>query len=391
VGSAPYKIIKPILAKVDNAYQLRRIEINSPHLEEDTIELWKRLIARDFPVHSERLKLEPSNPRSWYKIYARYKRIDTEERRLAEEKLSNAFKSIKQEKVDNSSQVVNYDSRKLPRLPRDVRPQVGTRPRGSRNGPDLSELRFSSGSRTKTNTPKSLLTRAKREAREISAKLRLNTISTAGQVRQGRVLRAPQGMVQEKVNESRPLVAIRAPTSRPRMGVHSNDVVDREARLRKAKEPVLRTGGSYIADEDLDDFDLDEDSSPGDLNVADLEALHDKPQPTPTQKAAPPVASSSAPRRSAFARKMGSFSTAPITSRIQVETITTQPAPKGRQLEKKLAESSASPSTEPTSQPPKPAPSSSSASPAPGAPTLRKRKPVDIFMRPKKIQRTSKT
>jgi elongin-A len=388
VGSAPYKIIKPILAKVDNAYQLRRIEMNSPHLEEDTIELWKKLIARDFPVHSERLKFEPSNPRSWHKIYNKYRHIDAEEKRLAEERLSNAFKSIKQEKVDNSSQVVNYDSRKLPRLPRDVKPQAGIRPRGPRNGPDLSELRFSGGSRTKTNTPKSLLTRAKREAREISAKLRLNTISTAGQVRQGRVLQAPQGMVQEKVNESRSSVAIRAPTSRPRMGAHSNDVADREARLRKAKEPALRKGGSYIADEDLDDLDLDEDDSPGGLDVADLEALDDEPQPAPTRKAPPPVASSSAPRRSAFARKMGNFSTAPTTSRVQVETVTTQPAPKGRQPEKKRTESSASP---PAEQPPKPVPSSSSASPAPGAPIPRKRKPVDIFMRPKKIQRVSKT
>jgi elongin-A len=386
MGGLPYTIARPILIKVDNATQLRRIEINSPNLEEDTAECWKRLIARDFPTLSERHRFVPSNPRSWHKIYAKYKKTDADARRAAEEKLTNAFKSIKQEKADTSSQVVTYDSRRLPRLPRDVKPQVGTRPKGYRGGHDQSELRFSGGSRTKTNTPKSLLKRAVREAKEISARNRLNTPAGALRVRPGQIMRAPQGMVQEKINKARPLTGIRPPGHSSQRQAGSSALEDRESRLRRAKEANSHRGGAYISDEDLDDLEIeDEDEHEhgrGGLDVDDLEALFDKGEPS--SKADPSGSGSSSAKGNTFPRRMGSSAAGPSTSR--VVHVEAQTKPKSAPLQKEPSKSSISPALGPTS-PPKPAPSSCSASPSLG-PMPRKRKPAGVFMKPKpKTQR----
>lgn len=378
MGYIPYEILRPILLKIDNAAQLRQIEVNSPHLEENTIECWKRLIARKFPVLSERHGFVPNNPKSWHKIFAKYQHLDREAKREAEEKLKNAFKEIKKEKEDNRSQVMNYDSRKLPRLPRDVKPQVGIRPKGWRNTPDQSELRFTGGSRTKTNTPKSLLKRAMREAKEISSRNRLNMPRGAESVRPGQIIRAPVGMVQEKVKSARPLTGIRPPTRLRDSNAQAREMEDREARLRKAKEVNSHKTRSYLEDDDLDGLDLDSEDGPVGLDVDDLEALVD--QPESSYNARPSDPGSSPARGSVFARKMGSSSTAPSTSRAHSEVQTKhKPAPlRGESI------TGSAQSLGPTSPPPRSAPlNSASTSPGTGPMLNRKRKAVDIFMRPK--------
>jgi elongin-A len=373
VGGLPSPVLRPILQKIDSAAQLRQIEINSPHLEDDNVEIWKRLIARHFPVLSERHRFAPSNPKSWHKIYAKYQRIDTEAKMAAQEKLKNAFKNIKQDKIDNGSVVVTYDRRTLPGLPRDVKPEFRAKEASKRGGIDQSELRFSGGSRTKTNTPKSLLKRARREAKEISSRNRLNTAPGAGQVRRGQVMKAPLGMVQEKIFNARPATGIRPPAQRSEVvEARRRDQEDREARLRKAKGMNSGTDGAYIADSDLeDDLDIEDDDDHVGLDVEDLEAFFEEPKSS--SRAETPVSSSA--KGSSFARKMGSSSVAPTMSRQKVPV--------------KSSESPKSLGTTSTSPPPKPTPSSATPSPGLG-PMPRKRKAVDVFMKPKpKIQRPS--
>ncbi|KAI0817752.1 RNA polymerase II transcription factor SIII subunit A-domain-containing protein [Xylaria sp. FL0064] len=377
IGTIPYAIARPILLKVDSAVQLRQIEVNSPQLAADTAEFWKRLIARDFPVLSRREAFVPKNPKSWHKIYAKYQQMDTEAKRAAKERLQSAYKGIQEEKDRSVSKVVTYDSRKLPRLPRDVRPQVGVRAKSSRAGPDQSELRFTGGSRTKTNTPKSLLKRAMREAKEISTRNRLNTSAGAGYVRPGQIAKAPVGMVQEKVNKARPLTGIRPPSHR-RSSSGQPEREDREARLRKAKEMTSQKGGSYISDEDLDDLDLEGDDGPIGLEVDDLEALTDRHESSYT--AGPSRSGPSSARGSVFARKMSSSSTAPSTSRIRTEAPT---KPKSAQAQNEPTANSSRSLGLSSSPPPKPPASSSSALPDSGAVLPRKRKAADVFMKPK--------
>lgn len=267
--------------KIDNAAQLRSIEVNSPQLELETSECWKRFIARDFPILAATHNYVPKNPRSWHKIYIKYQRLDAEAKEQARAKLVNAFNKIEKEKDHNHSKVVNYDSRRLPGLPRDVKTQVGMRPKGWRRSADQSELRFTGGSRTKTNTPKSVLKRAMREAKEISARNRLNTLSGA-QVRQGQIVRAPTGMIQEKIYNARPLTGIRPPMHSRESNRRAQEIEDREARLRKAKVTTPQNEGSYIADTDLDSSDIDGEDGPIGLDVDDLETFfrerRDEPQ-----------------------------------------------------------------------------------------------------------------
>ncbi|KAK5624543.1 hypothetical protein RRF57_000259 [Xylaria bambusicola] len=378
IGTIPFHIARPVLLKIDSPTQLRRIEINSPHLEADTAELWKRLIARDFPVLAQREALVPKNPRSWHKIYAKYHRENAKAKQTAEELLKQAFKGIKEEKDRSTSQVVNYDSRKLPRLPRDVRPQVGVRAKGRRAGPDQSELRFTGGSRTKVNTPKSLLKRAMREAKEISTRNRLNTSASGSiRVRPGQIARAPTGMVQEKVTKARPLTGIRPPTRRQLDPKHQ-EIEDREARLRRAKETGTQKGGSYISDDDLGDLDIDVEDGPVGLEVDDLESMIEQPQPSyGADSSASSRLSPSTARGSVFARKMGSSAAAPSTSRVHTEAHT---KPKTAQDQKEPAIGGRP--LGPASPPPKPT-LSSSASPGAGPTLPRKRKAVDVFMKPK--------
>ncbi|KAI1429911.1 RNA polymerase II transcription factor SIII subunit A-domain-containing protein [Xylaria sp. FL1777] len=381
IGDIPYRIARPILLKIDSAAQLRQIEINSPQLEVDTPELWKRLIARDFPVISRREAFLPKNPRLWHKIYAKYQSLDTKAKQDAKEHLKNAYKGLQEEKDRTVSQVVTYDSRKLPGLPRDVKPQVGIRPKNKRASPDQSELRFTGGSRTKTNTPKSLLKRAMREAKEISTRNRLNTSASAGQVRPGQIVRAPVAMVQEKVNKARPLTGIRPPSHRLQPVARQRELDDREARLQRAKEMNSQKGGCYISDEDLDDLDIQGEDGPIGLEIDDLENLADQHETRYEARLSRPSPSSA--RGSVFARKMGSSSTSPSTSRIRTEARTEQ---KPLHVMHKEPTTTTSRSRGPTSPPPpRTTPNSSSFSPGAGSgPMLpRKRKAADIFMKPK--------
>ena len=98
IGTIPFSIARPILLKIDSAAQLRQIEKNSPHIEADTAECWKRLINRDFPVLAKREAFVPKNPRSWHKIYAKYQHEDAKAKHEAEQALKNAYKGMKEDK-----------------------------------------------------------------------------------------------------------------------------------------------------------------------------------------------------------------------------------------------------------------------------------------------------
>ncbi|KAI1177393.1 RNA polymerase II transcription factor SIII subunit A-domain-containing protein [Nemania sp. FL0916] len=376
VGCIPYTVAKPILTKIDSAAQLRQIEVNSPHLEGETAECWQRLIDREFHVLARRHNYAPSNPKSWHKIYAKYQRMDADAKQAAEEKLKNAYKGITKEKAENVSRVVTYDSRKLPRLPRDVRPQVGTRPKSGRTA-DQSELRWSGGSRTKTNTPKSLLKRAMREAKEISSRNRLNIPTGAAQVRLGQIARAPVGMVQEKIKSARPLIGIRPPT-RIEFKAQNREQDSREARLRKAKGVNSHTGESYISDDDLEDLDIEGDDGHFGLEIDDLEALGDEGGSS-SHKGNLQSEGSGSGRGGVSARKAGSSSAVPSTSKMHTEIKNSRP-PQPRKEQPTRSTHTLGPASPPL----RPVvPSSSSTSPGSAPMLSRKRKAVDIFMKQK--------
>ncbi|KAG5338182.1 hypothetical protein C0989_008031 [Termitomyces sp. Mn162] len=77
-----YRLVRPILERC-NAEQLLRLEENSPHLENDTQDIWKRLCHEDFSLAIERYSMgSEDNPRSWKDHYFFLR--EAEARRLEE-------------------------------------------------------------------------------------------------------------------------------------------------------------------------------------------------------------------------------------------------------------------------------------------------------------------
>ncbi|MCJ1328544.1 hypothetical protein MMC10_005221 [Thelotrema lepadinum] len=165
LGSLPFRLAKPLLFKVQTAAQLHRIEQNSPHFIGETGELWLDLIKRDVPNWQSKHH-EPRNPESWHKVYKKLVRESDQE--IAEDALilQASLKGLEAKRNERTSKVV--DSRTVPKLPRvhgmRVDPAVF-----KRKAPEkLSDLRFTSGSKTKMVTGKDVILRARREARERS-------------------------------------------------------------------------------------------------------------------------------------------------------------------------------------------------------------------------------
>ena len=410
VGTLPYPIVRSILLQVNSAKQLRQLEENSPQLEGDDAECWMRLINRDFPVLAKRHNFEPRNPTSWHKVYARYERLEADQKREAEEKLKAAFAGIKKEKAENVSTIINFDRRKLPHPPLDGRgPIGGSRARGATGrrggGPDESDLRFTSGTRTKTTSGKSILRKARREAREIQHRNRLAIPTGLLPVQRGQITAAPQGMLDEARIKAQPAIRIQAPGSSGSRGSSSvadqrraRELEEREARLRRMKNTSgAKKDATVLSDSDLqgedeededdgdgrdlfdadDDDDDDDAGGAGGLDAEDLEGLFDdkqKPSPIRISKA-PALASKGNP-----VKRSGLLSDAPGSFRNAVTTRSSAPRPNSH-------------STGPDTSPPAKASSSSVAGspeaarpqgqgpPPPGM--QRKRKPVDIFMKPK--------
>ncbi|KAJ5920969.1 hypothetical protein N7466_009295 [Penicillium verhagenii] len=69
IGELPYKLVRPILMKVDNPEKLHAMELLSPHLIGEDQELWIDFIKRDIPEW-DRIRQElPKESTQWYEIY----------------------------------------------------------------------------------------------------------------------------------------------------------------------------------------------------------------------------------------------------------------------------------------------------------------------------------
>ncbi|KAI1338627.1 RNA polymerase II transcription factor SIII subunit A-domain-containing protein [Xylariaceae sp. FL0016] len=450
VGGAPWSIVSGIIEKVDNPEQLREIQRNSPHLETHTGHIWRRFIERDFRRLDKTHGWQPSNEASWHKIYAKYKKADEQAKKDATDRLVSAMQGIQEGKKSNASKVVDYDRRKLPRTPLDSKAYGGSVRRGPGRFQDQTGgMRFTGGSRTKTNTSKGLLKKAIREAKEITTRNRLNTPTGALAVRPGQIRNAPPSMVQEHINKARPATGVRPPSLHSRSNARDREQEEREERLRSAKRMRTDTKVTYLSDDDLDDdlddvfggdrdYDSDDDAASGSNPGFLSEEFLDEPiQPSPPKpsRSTPASASKSGPQPTSGrtgimsrkpARSAGSSSS--YTMRVEIEppksqtrhqsnsrsvernnpparhsqdqtpsrSLQSRPQSQlsslgGSEIARSLSppqqsSSRTAPSTQskamsPASSPP---PKNSPADAPGGKPLMqRKRKPVDVFMKPK--------
>lgn len=361
IGSAPYELIRPILLRIDSATQLRAIEEASPHIEDYDEEAWLRLIKREFPTLHEKEDLIPSRPQLWHRVYAKYSRMDAKNKAEAAEKLRNAFGAIKAKKQANTSEIVTFDRRKLPQPPKDSRftgdsKKGSTGRRGGSN--DTGELRFTSGTRTKVSTAQSLMRKVKREAAEIHNRNKIATPTNALRVQSGQIKNAPKALVNDHRIKSQPSMKIQPPTLRrnfPGRDFGGKSLEEAEARLRSIKSGKQPT---VVSDSDLDDDDDDvfgegDGGGGGLLDEDDLEAMFDEKPSKPE------------PSRSSRPLLPGKQRSSAVSNVRRVET------------QRPTATNNV------TSSPPSRPTKAQAASPPLKPAMPRKRKAVDVFMKPK--------
>ncbi|KAF6810959.1 RNA polymerase ii transcription factor siii subunit [Colletotrichum sojae] len=204
-----YHHVRDILLRVTNPAQLREIELNSPHIQGETSELWLRFIKKEFPSESHEKNYAPKNPTKWYKIYERYAEERRESQAKAEAELRAKFQGLQQKRDNNVSRIV--DQRYLPKPPKTGR-TFGTRGRGGKELP--SSLSFAAGSRMKTTTGASVMKKARREAAEIAG-IRSRLAVPTGMIRAPRISKAPPSMATDHRIASQPIFRPTATSSRP--------------------------------------------------------------------------------------------------------------------------------------------------------------------------------
>ena len=102
----PFEMVVPILRRVTDPGQLRRIEENSPQLAGLCGELWQNLIKRDILRWEEKM-MAPENPKSWWKVYRKLKREDEMEKKAAEDKLKQAMNARKVDRERKQATIVH--------------------------------------------------------------------------------------------------------------------------------------------------------------------------------------------------------------------------------------------------------------------------------------------
>lgn len=113
IGDLPYHACRNILKKIVNPDHLRAIIEASPNLLEDSAELWKFFIDRDFYQLAQKIHLEPQSPNDYCSLYYEYRKIETAN--LAEDlkRLKQGMKTIQQEKDARTVQLAS--SREVPK------------------------------------------------------------------------------------------------------------------------------------------------------------------------------------------------------------------------------------------------------------------------------------
>ncbi|RKU46153.1 hypothetical protein DL546_007771 [Coniochaeta pulveracea] len=402
-GDLPYELVRPILFKINKPDQLHEVEMSSTYVEGETEELWRRIIAREFPSW-EKKNYVPKNPRLWYKIYGKYKREEAQEIAEAEAKLAGAFGALKSEADQQKSKLVSQ--RLMPKLPKEGRVAGWKRDVG-RDVPD--HLSWGGGSRTK-----SAVMKAKREAREAANRRTLSTPTGQLRIPEGQIRKAPQALINDHRAQQRPSGLVRPPRAKPRTEAQmAEDAVrkERESRLLNIKTTSSARPEQIVSDSEDDEYADEHDGGGGGyldelFNDEEVEAQ----APPPVRKTARPSAKpstttmpskpsgsnilSSRPKKllSSTAERRVVQSVAPP---VHAEPVPSRPQQVAQQASPIVRPHRPSPTAAspppgrrhpgPSSPPPKPSASQPRQAGSPPPPGLvRKRKPpTDIFMRKK--------
>ena len=390
----PYEAVRHILLKVESAYQLRQIELNSPQIQGETGEIWLKLIEKDFPLEYRAKAYKPPSADKWYRVWEKYKKDHDKALHESEDKLKNALAGLKQAKEKNTSKIIE---RKF--LPRSARPRVKKILGGPREA-QSNTLTFNAGSRTKTINGASVMRKVRREVKEIASIHGALSRQIRGPTRVNQIQKAPASMVNDyrratqpkfrsSTNQTEPSTLVLEHEEKASFISDSEDDSPRgdegEASMPKAaSKPAKRTVAQSAATSLLK-------RKPAQAVVRSTPTATDSPSKGSTSTPAPKMrvipATSSSQDKTASGGLAGKFkasarSTSATKSAAQSNSAAASRAPaKSHYLPQTQTSPPLAASAGPSSPPPiDPLPQAG----APDAST-RKRKAVDIFMRrPKK-------
>ncbi|KAL1310921.1 hypothetical protein AAFC00_001146 [Neodothiora populina] len=193
VGELPYRLVRPMLRKITNPGQLAEIEEASPHIAEDSGEIWRTFIKRDIPDGDRKMQANaPANPADWGKVYRKLKRADQRQQDAAEEQLKAALSGKKSEKAKNAVNIIHSV------IPQGKKNVWGGAPRDAPSG--TQALR---NARTAADQLKIL--KSQTATRQQGRNAALSIASHELQQRRGVVQQAPRSMVSQ-YNRNQPKI-----------------------------------------------------------------------------------------------------------------------------------------------------------------------------------------
>lgn len=301
VGDLPYKLVRPILLKVQAPEQLHAIEQASPHLIGETDELWLNFIKRDVP-NWETKRHMPSDPKNWLKVWKKLRKEAQEEMNQGKGDLVAALSSIKKEREKNQSTIVS--TRQLPKPKQDWRSTANhnyaTGKTGSKGAHKMSALQkiIKDSSRSKshplnnrvplkptrlTAAPMQFVEEIRRKNEAAQRQASPPKAATARSV--GAPMHAPQIVSPPKLDD-----------------LEEYDIMkDREARLRALKNkptapPKLEEAGCLTA-ADLEDSDGEGEKDRLKPSREILRAVSPSRGASPMQRAGSPMVRGASPMR----------------------------------------------------------------------------------------------
>ncbi|KAH6634350.1 hypothetical protein B0J18DRAFT_461534 [Chaetomium sp. MPI-SDFR-AT-0129] len=251
LGILPESYVQPILKAVKTATQLHQLEVNSTNIWDLTPQHWKRLIKRDFPILSSRHNFEPQNPKSWHKVYDKYKKLEEENIAAATAKLIQGFAAKTEQKQSRSAQLISaHEGIKL--QPHHRAKPGWSLPRGK----------------------STFMSKTKAQLQLEASRFRLGTPTGKLPVPAGQIKQAPRSMVEQARIRQQPDLKIRPPTSKvaPASDKSTQERQERESRLlrikdaNRAKQQTATNILSFSDDEDEDPVAV---KSPGGLGDKD--------------------------------------------------------------------------------------------------------------------------
>jgi elongin-A len=321
----------------------------------------------------------------------RYKKEYMREIERDKEILREAMLGIKKEKETHVSKVM--DAKYLPKVPRDPRMlanDAGVPIEGRKRAlakPGASSLSFAGGSKTKMMNPASVLTRARREAKEISSRNKLGKPTHSLRAVPSQVLRAPRAMVDDYRKAAKPQLRIFA-TRKKQDGVSNlqgpASGPSLEEREKKLRALTMSSRVTLVGSDSENETEDDLDGLFGGKKAASTSPPPKKPYSKQETLHIPNPASARRPQAS---RSLPSLTDLPVQAPPEpkpsdlISSITSKPRPQQARQEQSSSQSKSSPprpSTATTTQ----GTSSPLRRPSPKPPLITKRKPaVDIFNR----------